>query len=352
MTDNFSDLTVDHVRLYCTDLDASVTQFSAYGFDVLATTGDAGGAEYSVAMGHGDVRLVLTRPDAGDHPGSMYVTQHGYGVSDIALGTADAASDFREAVRRGARPVSAPQRRDGTVTATIAGFGDVLHTFVQRDTGAPWSLPGLVPTHRGGLPGVGLTLVDHFAVCVEHGELAEVVAFYERVLGFSMVFTERIVVGRQAMDSKVVQSRSGAVTLTVIEPDTSRDAGQIDNFLKNHGGAGVQHVAFATDDVVRSVGGMSAAGVEFLSTPPAYYQLLQDRLELSRHCVTELQDLNVLADEDHAGQLFQIFTKSTHPRGTLFFEVIERVGAKTFGSGNIKALYEAVELEQSTGDQA
>jgi 4-hydroxymandelate synthase len=350
MTGHFQDLTVDHVRIYCADLDPLVAQFACYGLDVFAE-GTGPGAEQSVALGHGDIRLVLTRPGVGDHPGAMYTAQHGYGVSDIALGTDDAAGAFHEAVRRGARPIAEPRRQAGTVVASVGGFGDVIHTFVEREPDAPWSLQGVQPVrHRPGTPGIGLRLIDHFAVCVEAGRLDEVVEHYERVFDFSMIFTERIVVGEQAMDSQVVQSAGGAVTLTVIAPDTTRRPGQIDTFLKDHGGAGVQHIAFETGDAIRSVGAMSEAGIAFLSTPSSYYELLSNRLRLTRHSVDELRSLNVLADEDHDGQLYQIFTRSTHPRNTLFFEIIERFGARTFGSGNIKALYEAVELDQSAAE--
>ncbi|WP_030437841.1 4-hydroxyphenylpyruvate dioxygenase [Actinoplanes subtropicus] len=349
MTGHFQNLTVDHVRIYCEELDPLIAQFGCYGLDVRAE-GAGPGAEQSIVLGHGDIRLVLTQPGTGDHPGAMYTSQHGHGVSDIALGTDDAAGAFHEAVRRGARPIVAPERNAGLVTASVGGFGDVIHTFVEREPGGSWSLPGLVPVQRPGTPGVNLRLIDHFAVCVEPGRLEEVVEHYERVFDFSMIFTERIVVGEQAMDSQVVQSAGGAVTLTVIAPDTTRRPGQIDTFLKDHGGAGVQHVAFETDDAIRSVGVMSEAGIGFLHTPASYYELMRHRLQLTRHSVAELSSLNVLADQDHDGQLYQIFTKSTHPRGTLFFEIIERVGARTFGSGNIKALYEAVELDQSAAD--
>jgi 4-hydroxymandelate synthase len=342
----FKDLSIDHVRFYAPDLDATVAQFRGYGFAVSAERVQPG-YEHSVALGAGSVRLVLTRPDTTEHPGTMYVAQHGFGVADIALGTPDVAAAFHAAVTRGAKPVAAPEERDGVVTATIAGFGDVLHTFVQRATEATGFLPGYTRATAAVVPDIGLRLVDHFAVCVEPGQLEDTVEFYRRVLDFSTVFTERIVVGSQAMDSQVVQSASGAVTLTIIAPDTSRDPGQIDTFLKSHGGSGVQHVAFETADIVGSVRAMGAAGVEFLRAPAAYYTLMRERLELARHSVADLRGIDVLADEDHDGQLYQIFTKSTHPRGTIFFEVIERVGAKTFGSGNIKSLYEAVELEQA-----
>jgi 4-hydroxymandelate synthase len=227
----------------------------------------------------------------------------------------------------------------------------VVHTFVTRpdvaDWCPPWTFPVETATERGAEEGrPGLRRVDHFAVCVEAGQLNAVIGHYEATLGFRTIFEERIVVGTQAMDSKVVRSPSGELTLTVIEPDPGRDRGQIDEFLEQHGGAGVQHVAFDTENVVHAVGALRDRGVEFLNTPSSYYDLLNRRVEVSSHRVDELRELDVLVDFDHAGQLFQIFTRSAHPRHTFFFEIIERQGAQTFGSGNIKALYEAVEAER------
>ncbi|MEU8540639.1 4-hydroxyphenylpyruvate dioxygenase [Streptomyces sp. NPDC048717] len=334
---HFEDLTVDHIRFCVDDLDARTAEFvRGYGLTVTDAP-DPTGAEHTAVLVRGDIRLVLSRPPHDEHPDAVYTRRHGDGVADIALGTADAAGAFAEAVRRGARPLAEPVEKDGVVTASVAGFGDVAHTFVQR--------PAARPAADAAATDTGLRHVDHFAVCVEAGELDATVELYERVLDFRMIFEERMVVGAQAMNSKVVQSGSGLVTLTVIEPDTTRDPGQIDGFLKNHGGAGVQHVAFATDDIVRTVTTMRTAGVEFLDTPDAYYGKLPERLALSRHSSKQLGSLRILADEDHAGQLFQIFTRSTHRHQTLFFEVIERAGATTFGSGNIRALYEAVAAE-------
>ncbi|MFJ9458604.1 4-hydroxyphenylpyruvate dioxygenase [Kitasatospora sp. NPDC101447] len=335
---HFDDLTVDHVRLCVVDLDARTAEF-VRGFGLTpADAADLPGEDRTAVLTRGEIRLVLSSPLNDEHPDADYTRRHGDGVSDIALGTADAAGAFAEAVRRGARPLAEPVRRGGVVTASVAGFGDVAHTFVQRAAARPSVDAAATDT--------GLRHVDHFAVCVEAGALDATVEFYQRVLDFRMIFEERVLVGSQAMNSKVVQSRSGLVTLTVIEPDTTRDPGQIDGFLKNHGGAGVQHVAFTTDDIVRSVTTMRSAGVAFLDTPDAYYGRLPERLALSRHSPEQLGELRILADEDHAGQLYQIFTQSTHPQRTLFFEVIERAGATTFGSGNIRALYEAVAAEE------
>ncbi|GAA1395778.1 4-hydroxyphenylpyruvate dioxygenase [Kitasatospora putterlickiae] len=331
---HFDHLAIDHIRLCVLDLeDRTAELVRGYGLTVVDSL-DRPGVERTAVLARGGIRLVLSRPLHDEHPDAAYTRRHGDGVSDIALGTADAAGAFAEAVRRGARPLAEPVVEGGVVTASVAGFGDVAHTFVQR--------PAAGPAAGAAAPGAGLREVDHFAVCVEAGALDATVEFYRRVLDFRMIFEERIAVGAQAMNSKVVQSRSGLVTLTVIEPDTTRDPGQIDGFLKNHGGAGVQHIAFATDDIVHTVTTMRSAGVEFLDTPDAYYGRLPERLTLSRHSSEQLGGLRILADEDHAGQLFQIFTRSTHPQRTLFFEVIERAGATTFGSGNIRALYEAV----------
>jgi 4-hydroxymandelate synthase len=352
----FDDLGVDHVGFSVGDLTEATEFFvSGYGMEVYAQSvpGTSDDAVRRATLGGGNIRVLLTDARGADHPATAFVDRHGDGVSDIALSTADAAGAFAEAVRRGARPVAEPSERDGIVTATIAGFADVTHTFVQRAPGVDSrALPGLSAVSpvagEAGTPdaaGAGLHTVDHFAVCLEPGQLAATVAFYETVLDFSMVFTERIIVGGQAMDSQVVQSRSGAVTLTLIEPDTSREPGQIDKFIKEHGGGGVQHVAFATDDIVRAVRRLGADGVRFLTTPSTYYDLVPERLDLRRHSLDALRESHILVDEDQDGQLLQIFTRSAHPRGTLFFEVIERLGARTFGSGNIKALYTAVEME-------
>ncbi|MFF1413403.1 4-hydroxyphenylpyruvate dioxygenase [Streptomyces sp. NPDC058289] len=349
----FDGLAIDHVEFYVQDTAVAAEQFiDGYGFEIYGAAGSAESvtAVRSVALGRNEIRLVLTSAEGVDHPAAAYVAQHGDGVANIALTTPNAREMFAEAVRRGAVAVAEPAERDGVLTASIRGFGDVFHTFVQRPAGSDVrELPGFSPVPETGARfDSGLNTIDHFAICLEAGQLAATVEFYEKVLDFQMIFEERIVVGKQAMDSRVVQSRSGAVTLTLIEPDTSLEPGQIDAFLKNHDGAGVQHIAFTVDSIVGSVGLMKSRGVSFLSTPAAYYRLLG--VDLTKYSVSELKELDVLVDEDHDGQLFQIFTASVHPRRTLFMEVIERMGARTFGSGNIKALYEAVERQRAEAE--
>jgi 4-hydroxymandelate synthase len=348
------DLTIDYVEMYVDNMSTKAFGWvDRYGFTVV---GSGGSAEHrSIALRHGSITLVLTEATSDQHPASAYVQAHGDGVADIALRTADVPTAFATAVAHGARPHRQPAIHAGDgprVTAAINGFGDVVHTLVQRDPaqGEPGLPVGFVPTLNSSaerISEVGLLEIDHIAVCLDTGELNPTVEFYQRALGFRDVFEEHIVIGAQAMNSTVVQSPSGKVTLTLIEPDQQAEPGQIDDFLKSHHGAGVQHIAFGCENAVRSVRTLTARGVEFLTTPPAYYDLLGERIRLTGHTLDELRTTNVLADEDHGGRLFQIFTSATHPRRTLFFEIIERQGAVTFGSANIKALYEAVELERT-----
>ncbi|GGQ87551.1 4-hydroxyphenylpyruvate dioxygenase [Couchioplanes azureus] len=339
-------ISVNHIELYAPDAAAQAAELTDhYGFTPRGTQESPD--HRSIVLDQGEIVVVVTEGRTAGHPATGYVERHGAGVGDIALRTGDAAAAYAHAVAAGARPVAPPRSQDGWVTARIGAFGDVLHTYVQppaREDGR--RLPGFGPwgSHAGAAG--HLSAVDHFAVCLEAGRLAPTVRFYES-LGFAAIFEERIAVGEQAMNSTAVQSASGGVTFTLIEPDPAATPGQIDEFLAHHQGPGVQHVAFATGDIVAAVGALGARGVSFLDPPAAYYQLLTSRLEPLAHTLPELRERGILADEDHDGQLYQIFTSSTHPRRTLFFEVIERLRAQTFGSGNVKALYEAVELERS-----
>ena len=346
---------IDHIELYVGDArQAAFYYCTAFGFQVEGQGGPETGLKgrRSLLLTQGDIRMVLTSPLDADHPAAEYLHRHGDGVAVIAVEVDDAEATYEELVRRGAAVVSAPTRyAEGEVavtTAEVAGFGDVVHRLVQRSGPKTEFLPGVfrmsdVDTTAPGL----LKLIDHFAVCVPAGELETVVRHYEEVFGFSTIFEEYIEVGAQGMASKVVQSPSKLVTLTLIEPDTGRERGQIDDFLQWHGGPGVQHVAFTTDGISDTVGALAERGVRFASAPPAYYDALADRVPDLAVPVEELRRANVLVDTDHWGQLLQIFTESMHVRRTLFMEIIERRGALTFGSGNIKALYEAKNRELS-----
>jgi 4-hydroxymandelate synthase len=346
---------IDHIELFVADAaEAAARLRDCFGFALAGRGGaDTGlrGCE-SVLARQGEVTLLLTSATSADHRAAEYVRAHGDGVGVIGLRVDDARAAFAAAVDRGAIPVAPPEvfgpAGARVVFASVTGFGDVEHRFVSRDRPDGPFAP-LIEEIGCGRSGRGLIkAVDHFAVCVPAGTLEQTVRHYEEVFGLRQIYQERIVVGSQAMDSKVVQSASERLTLTIIAPDTTRVPGQIDAFLAAHEGAGVQHIAFRTDDIASAVRTSAERGVRYLSTPPSYYDMLTPRLGAVGVPVAELRELNILADRDHAGVMLQIFTESEHPRGTLFYELIDRRGARTFGSNNIHALYEAVERQQAS----
>jgi len=343
---------LDHVVFYVADLDARVRELQTrHGFAVVGTSDPAEADHRTMALRQGNILLALTEGLSGEHPATVHVDSHGDGVADIVLGTPDVRAAFESAVASGARPLAAPRLTGGIPTAAIHAFGDVRHTFVQRPAGTRRGTlpPGLTSAANSApVASAGLRELDHIAVCVQAGQLGPTVEFYQSVLGFQEIFEEQIIVGAQAMNSRAVRNVAMDLTFTIIEPDTSRTPGQIDAFIESHGGAGVQHLAFSTPDIVKTVRTLRNNGVEFLTAPASYYEMLADRIDLTAHTVTELKELSILADSDHAGQLYQIFARSTFPRNTYFTEIIERRGAETFGSGNIKALYEAVEHERQS----
>jgi 4-hydroxymandelate synthase len=343
----------DHIELFVGDArQAAATLCAAYGFRVLGHGGPETGlsGQRSVLVGQGDVRVLLTSGLSSGHRASRYVAQHGDGVAVIAMGCTDVEETFAAVVAAGATAIEAPRRlrKAGStvVIAEVSGFGDVTHRLVQREKGDPLFLPGAIdqpvlePTD-GDL----LYAIDHAAVCVPPGELDPTVQRYERIFGFAMIFQEYIEVGEQGMHSKVVQSPSGGVTFTLIEPDITRRAGQIDDFLAWHEGSGVQHIAFSTHDIVTAVRTFSDRGVTFAQTPASYYDMLEPRLGSVDVPVERLRPLGILVDRDHWGQMYQIFATSTHIRRTYFVELIDRHGARTFGTSNIPALYAAKERE-------
>lgn len=345
---------IDHIEFYVEDAEETARRLcDAFGFRVCGEGSPHTGLAdcRSLLLRQRDMTLLVTSALSESHPAAGYVKRHGDGVAVIAVVVDDAQEAFHEATGNGAVPVSPPAAM-GTesvpvIFASVAGFGDVAHRFVSRGVaGGPFAPRGYrQDTARvdGGL----LKTVDHIAVCVPAGELTVTVRRYQNVFGFAETFEERILVGSQAMDSKVVQNASRTVTLTLLEPDTTREPGQIDQFIGSHGGAGVQHLAFLADDITVAVREISTRGMRFLHTPASYYDVLTDRIGELDVPVDTLRELSILADRDRWGLLLQIFTESQHPRGTLFYELIERRGARTFGSNNIKALYEALERQQA-----
>lgn len=354
---------IDHVEFHVGDAQhAAFYLCTALGFRLVGRGGPDTGMvdQRSLLVRQGGIHLLLTSALVPDHPAARYVAQHGDGVAVIAIGTSDARDAFDAAVRAGAVPVQPPTEcSDGAeivTVAEVAGFGDVRHRFVQRAEGSREFLPGVVESlphaDNGKADEDLLSAIDHVAVCLPSGDLSSTVDFYERVFDFRMIFEENIEVGDQAMNSKVVQSLSGGVTFTLIEPDAARQPGQLDRFIARHGGPGVQHLAFLCDDIVGAVTTLTDRGVQFLDTAENYYRALADRIGDTTVDIGDLRRTNVLVDRDHWGEVFQIFTRSMHVRDTYFTEIIDRRGAKTFGSGNIKALYAAVQESEPADDLA
>ncbi|GAA2109048.1 4-hydroxyphenylpyruvate dioxygenase [Kitasatospora saccharophila] len=348
-------LDLDHVEFHVGDARQAAYVLSAgLGFRLLAQGGPETGlpGQRSLLLGQGDCRVLLTSGLEQGHPAARYVARHGDGVAVLAFGTPDVTAAYAGAVAGGALGLEPPRERGGVVTAVVSGFGDVVHRLVERRGAGGGFLPGLVavpqasgspgraPGAQEGSPGPELVrAIDHAAVCVPDGCLDDTVAYYREAFGFEVVFEEYIEVGGQGMFSRVVQSPSGGITLTLIQPDGAREPGQVDDFLAWHGGPGVQHLALSCADVAGAVDAMAARGVGFAPTPDAYYDTLPVRP------AERLRSRGVLLDRDHWGELYQIFATSLHVRRTFFWELIERHGARTFGTANIPALYAAKERE-------
>ncbi|MFE4575386.1 4-hydroxyphenylpyruvate dioxygenase [Streptomyces chartreusis] len=342
---------IDHVEIYVDDLDEALNEFCGkYGFVVAAKAVPATDRR-SVLVLRGTARLVLTTATGTDGEVAAFLQEHGDGVRDIALRVDDATAAFAAAVGGGGgRAVREPRRDGGMVTATVEGLTTLVHTFVQRaddDVALPgFAAVATAPTGTVVDP-AAVRAIDHMAICLPAGTLDDAEQFFANVLGLRRSFTERVEFAHQAMDSVVVEDADRSVTFTLVSPDCSH--GQLVNFLDAYRGGGVQHLAFLTDQITEAVPQLSSRGVQFLSTPEPYYEALPSRLGYSSADAKVLSSLGVLVDRDPWGELLQIFIRSPFSRNTLFFELIERRSARTFGSSNIRALYEAAENVRNVG---
>ena len=330
----------------------------AFGFTRTAYAGPETGVRdrSSYVLEQGSVRFVVTSALREDHDIARHCSRHGDGVKDIALTVPDATEAYRQAVQRGARGTLEPcslEDEFGTIElSAIATYGDTIHTFVSRsDYTGPFK-PGYV--EAAGSPdaggGVGLETIDHIVGNVELGRMDEWVEYYERVFGMTEMIhfsDEAISTEYSALMSKVMSDGSGKIKFPLNEPAVGKRKSQIEEYLDFYGGPGAQHIAMATSDIVGTVEQMKGRGVLFLGTPDAYYEDVGERVGEIDEDYADLRRHRILADRDDDGYLLQIFTKTAQDRPTLFFEVIERHGARGFGEGNFKALFEAIEREQA-----
>jgi len=329
---------------------------TAFGFTPIAyaglETGERSRVSYVLQQGH--IRIMLTSALCADDAAAEHVRLHGDGVKDIALTVSDATAAFHESFKRGARPVSEPKLFEDdhgqVVKATIASYGDTVHTFVERRQYEGVFLPNYRPLKTAPAPALetNFMAVDHVAVSIAPGELDEWVSFYNDTMDFCQSHKEDVSTEYSAMNSKVVQSANGLIKFPLVEPASGKRRSQIEEFLEFYGGPGVQHVALLSDDITKSVRALRAAGNEFLTIPDTYYESLRDRVGiLEDEDVEALRTQKILVDRDQWGYLMQTFTRPVQGRPTVFIEAIQRKGARGFGSGNIKALFEAVECDQA-----
>jgi 4-hydroxyphenylpyruvate dioxygenase len=348
----------DYVEFYVGNArQASYFYRMAFGFSLVAYAGPETGQRdrASYVLQQGKIRFVLTTPLRPDNEVAEHIRLHGDGVRDVALWVDDAKQAWRETTRRGARSVQEPCATSddhGTVkTASIAIYGDTIHTFVERKNYHGPFLPGYVSKGHDHLARpTGLLHVDHVVGNVGWNEMNRWVDFYATVMGFSLYqhFDDKdISTEYSALMSKVMANGNGRVKFPLNEPAEGRRKSQIEEYLEFHHGPGVQHIAMATDNIVHTVSRMQEQGIEFLRVPHSYYTQLQTRTGRIDEPIDELEKLGILVDRDDEGYMLQIFTRPVEDRPTLFFEIIQRKGSRSFGKGNFKALFEAIEREQA-----
>ncbi len=347
----------DHVEFYVGNAKQSAYYYqSAWGYELVAYAGPETGVRdrASYVLQQGKIRLVLTTALNPEHEISKHVLEHGDGVKVLALWVDDARKSFEETTKRGAVAAMEPTEfRDESgvvVISAIKTYGETIHKFIERKDYRGTFLPGYI-AKKSGVPvsSVGLKHVDHCVGNVELGKMNEWVKFYEDVMGFKLIITfddEDISTEYSALMSKVVSNGNGYVKFPINEPADGKKKSQIEEYIEFYRSAGVQHLAIATDDIISTVTELRARGVEFLYVPDTYYEEVWERVGKINEDVNKIKELNILVDRDDEGYLLQLFTKPVQDRPTVFFEIIQRCGAKSFGKGNFKALFEAIEREQ------
>jgi len=330
---------------------------TVFGFALEAYSGPETGVRdrASYLLTQNKLRFVFTTPLTSRSPIAEHVQKHGDGVRDIAFWVDDAREAYRKAIERGAESASEPNvLRDDSgevVRAAIKTYGDTIHSIVERRNYKGLFLPGFQPIESPYVPtSIGLQYVDHCVGNVELGRMNHWVEFYSRVLGFFNLLSfddKDISTEYSALMSKVMSNGNGRIKFPINEPASGKKKSQIDEYLEFYGGPGVQHIAIATNDIVETVSQLKSRGLEFLHIPSNYYDTVLDRVGKIDEDLEPLREFGILVDRDDEGYLLQIFTKPVQDRPTLFYEIIQRKGAKSFGKGNFKALFEAIEREQA-----
>lgn len=355
-------LGTDYVEMYVGNAKQAAHFYkTAFGFQSVAYAGLETGMRdrASYVLQQDKIRLVLTTPLNGDSPMNDHLRKHGDGVRVVALWVEDARSAFEETTKRGAKPYMEPTVENDefgeVVRSGIYTYGETVHIFVERKNYNGVFLPGYKKWESEYNPEpTGLRYIDHMVGNVGWGEMNTWVKWYEEVMGFVNFLSfddKQINTEYSALMSKVMSNGNGRIKFPINEPAEGKKRSQIEEYLDFYGGPGVQHIAVATNDIITTVTQLRSRGVEFLSAPPrAYYDdvpsRLGDHMKIMKEDLTVLEKLGILVDADEEGYLLQIFTKPVEDRPTLFFEIIQRMGARGFGAGNFKALFESIEREQ------
>jgi 4-hydroxyphenylpyruvate dioxygenase len=349
----------DYVEFYVGNAKQAAHYYAtAFGFEIVGYRGPETGHREAASylLTQGKIRFVLTSALGPEGPIAEHVHRHGDGVRDLALWVDDAEYSFQATVERGARPVSEPRvledEHGRVVLAAIGTYGDTIHTFVERKDYRGLFMPGFQKWENPYWKPepVGLKYVDHCVGNVELGDMNRFVQYYADVMGFRNLISfddEDISTEYSALMSKVMSNGNERIKFPINEPAQGKKKSQIEEYLDFYRGAGVQHVAMATDDILHTVSALRSRGVQFLTVPTTYYDELQERVGTIDEPVDELAKLGILVDRDPDGYLLQIFTKPVQDRPTVFYEIIQRKGARSFGKGNFKALFEAIEREQA-----
>ncbi len=356
--DSFPIKGTDHIEFYVGNAKQAAHYYqTAFGFELAAWCGPETGVRdrVSYVLVQDKIRFVLTSALHPEHEIARHVALHGDGVKVLALWVDDAEYAFHTALARGAkmaRPLETRTDANGEVkTASIHTYGETLHTFVERSGYNGPFMPGFEPRKsRMKIEPIGLKYVDHCVGNVELGRMNEWVRFYQDVMGFKLLVTfddKDISTEYTALMSKVVSNGNGFIKFPINEPADGRKKSQIEEYLDFYHGAGVQHIAVATDDIIHTVDELRRRGVDFLYVPETYYETVVERVGHIEEDLEDLKRLNILIDRDEEGYLLQIFTKPVQDRPTVFYEIIQRAGATSFGKGNFKALFEAIEREQA-----
>ena len=330
---------------------------AAFGFQLVGYRGPETGVRdrASYLLQQDKIRIILTTPIGPEGEMAAHIAKHGDGVRDMAFWVDDARDAYAKAIERGATSVQEPtvlKDDDGEIViAGIRTYGDTIHSIVERRNYKGLFMPGYRAVQSPyNPPGTGLKYVDHCVGNVELGKMNEWVEFYSRVLGFYNLLSfddKAISTEYSALMSKVMSNGNGRIKFPINEPAKGKKKSQIEEYLDFYRGPGVQHIAIATDDIIKTVRELKSRGVEFLSIPRVYYETVLDRVGKIDEDIEPLAELGILVDHDDEGYLLQIFSKPVQDRPTIFFEIIQRKGAKSFGAGNFKALFESIEREQA-----